>query len=136
MATLRTFFSQSPVFYVLPLLIGTSFPQTPTMTVFPVTATHAPPPPVPPPAAPVPPPVAGRAISSERSNLLADIRKGAALKKVEVDDLSNPGSTNAPVAGKGKGGGGNLADQLRIIMAQRRVQTKAEQVEDDEDDDW
>ena len=46
LATLRTFFSQSPVFYVLPLLIGTSFPQTPTMTVFPVTATHAPPPPV------------------------------------------------------------------------------------------
>jgi Wiskott-Aldrich syndrome protein len=97
---------------------------------------NAPPPPVPPPAAPVPPPVAGRAISSERSNLLADIRKGAALKKVEVDDRSNPGSTNAPVAGKGKGGGGDLADQLRIIMAQRRVQTKAEQVEDDEDDDW
>ena len=46
LATLRTFFSQSPVFYVLPLLIGTSFPQTPTMTVFPVTAMHAPPPPV------------------------------------------------------------------------------------------
>ena len=44
LATLRTFISQSMIFYALPLLITKSFTQTPTMTVFPVTAMHAPPP--------------------------------------------------------------------------------------------
>ena len=44
LATLRTFISQSMIFYALPLLIRALFNQTPTMTVLPVTAMHAPPP--------------------------------------------------------------------------------------------